>query len=176
MTFFADISDYKDLTDLLPIVTAVIVVEWTFIFFCRWFLKEKNINAWYTKFGMTAFLSDVTILIIGLLLARYFYKTFFTQWNITSYTLLSVGIQVIHDVIYYLGFILPTPLGQNAIMDTMKTYAADVGGMAILGDSYLISASALLASYLKSLPQHVIWFVLVVSAYMLPYAIYERPA
>ena len=176
MSFFADISDYKDLSDLLPIVTAVLTVEMTFIFFARWFLGEKNTNTWYTKFGMNALLSDMTIIIIGLLLARYLYKTFFQQWNITSYTLLSVGIQVIHDILYYVGFILPVPLGQNAIIDMMKSYAGDVGGMAILGDSYMIGASALLASYLKTLPQHLIVFVLAVSAYVVPYAIYERPA
>lgn len=176
MSLFADISDYKDVSDLLPLATSVLTVEWTFIFFARWFLAEPNTNTWYTKFGMNAFFSDFTIILIGLLLARYFYKTFFNQWNITSYTLLSVVIQVIHDVIYYIGFILPIPVGQNAIIDMMKSYAGDVGGMAILGDTYMISASALLASYLKTLPQHLIWFVLAVSAYMLPYAIYERPA
>jgi hypothetical protein len=170
---FADISDYKNLSDFLPIIAGVLVTEWSFIFAARK-IFGVFINKWYTDFGIYALMSDAASITIGILLARYFYDYFFDEWSLFNFVLLAVGIQVIHDILFYIFIIQTVKKGQNGIIDILKPYAADAGWRAIPGDSWMMIASAILASYFKTLPEHIQSFILVASVYILPYAIFEK--
>lgn len=172
---FADISNPKTMTDFLPLLAGILTTEWTFIFAARR-LFGKSINRWYTEYGVYALMSDVASILIGLLLARYLYSYLFDEWSLVSYTSLAVGIQVIHDILFYLFIIIPTPLGQNGILDILKPYAKEAGAWAIPGDSWMMIGSAVLASYFKTLSPDVQAFIVAAAVYILPYAIYDRPA
>lgn len=172
---FADISKPHAMSDFLPLLAGILTTEWTFIFAARR-LFGTYINKWYTDYGIYALMSDVASILIGLLLARYLYSYFFDKWSLLSYTSLAVAIQVIHDVLFYLLIIVPTPMGQNGILDILKPYARDAGGWAIPGDSWMMIGSAVLASYFKTLSPDVQAFVIAAAVYILPYAIYDRPA
>lgn len=167
-----DISNYKNVADFLPILVGILITEWTFIFAARQ-IFGKYINKWYTDYGIYALLSDVSSILIGILLARYLYSYFFSEWSLWKFVLLCVAIQVLHDILFYVLVILPTPKGQNGIIDILKPYAAEAGWRAIPGDSWMMIASAVLAAYIKGLPTHVQLFLLAASTYILPYAIFQ---
>lgn len=170
---FADISNPKVVSDILPLMAGILTTEWTFIFIARR-LFGKYINKWYTDYGIYAIMSDVASILIGLLLARYIYSYFFEEWSLLAFTSLSVAIQVIHDMLFYLFIIIPTPMGKNGIIDILKPYAANAGAWAIPGDSWMMIGSAVLASVFKTLPPDVQTFIIAAAVYILPYAIYDH--
>jgi uncharacterized protein YacL len=90
--------------------------------------KPFYLKKWYKKYQLSAVLADVLILVIGIILARFFYKYFFPLqgFNIWKFTFLAVCIQIIHDLLFYLLF-KSLPLGYNSMLDFFKEYAKEVG-------------------------------------------------
>ena len=115
-------------------------------------------------------LADVLILVIGIILARFFYNYFFDTFNIWKFTFLAVCIQIIHDFLFYLLF-KSLPLGYNSMLDFFKDYAKEVGGGAIIGDSFMMILACLLSSYFATYSLNNNIIVLVISLYFVPYMI-----
>ena len=67
-----DISSFKNVSDLFPILVGVLVIEVAVLFLVRYFPEVFGsfVNRWYDLFGINAVLCDVLIIFIGFLLAR----------------------------------------------------------------------------------------------------------
>jgi len=156
---------------LLELLSGVLITEWTFIFVARR-VFGRFINEWYTNFGIWALMSDVSSILIGLFIAMYLYRG-------NSFLMLmavAVAVQWAHDILFYTGVIRQLSPGVNGIVDLLKPYGDDAGFAAILGDSWMMVGSLLFAHLSSKMPVNGQIFLILVSLYMLPYAIHQKPS
>ena len=132
--------------------------------------KSIYLKKWYKKYQLNAVLADVLILVIGIILARFFYKYLFNTFNIWKFTGLAVCIQIIHDLLFYWLF-TSLPLGYNSMLDFFKEYAKEVGVGAILGDSFMMIISCLLSSHFATYNLNINIIILIICVYFFPYMI-----
>ena len=168
---FKDISNFTNVNDYLPILNGSLNADLIIIFLLyHGIFKSKLLGKWYKKYQLSAVLADVLILVIGIILARFFYKYLFDSFNIWKFTGLAVVIQIIHDILFYL-FFKSVPTGYNAMLDFFKEYAREVGVGAILGDSFMMIIACLLSSYFATYSLNGNLIILIISLYFIPYMI-----
>ena len=168
---YKDISNFNNVNDYLPILNGCIGADLIIIFLLyHGVFKSRLLKQWYTKYQWSAVIADVLILVIGIILARYFYGYLFTSFNIWKFTGLAVTIQIIHDLLFY-WFFKSVPTGYNAMFDFFKAYAVEVGAGAILGDSFMMVIACLLSSHVATYSVNSNLILLVVSLYLFPYMI-----
>jgi hypothetical protein len=153
---------------LLELFSGILITEWTFIFAAR-YLLGKYINEWYTKFGGWAVLSDISSISIGLFIAMYLYR----GKNFIILCIVAVLVQWIHDILFYL-IILRNVHTKNSIIELLRPYGNDAGILALIGDSWMMLGSLLFALLVSKLSIKGQIFTVLVSGYMLPYAIFEN--
>jgi hypothetical protein len=132
------------------------------------------LNVWYDRFGLSAVASDIFIIAIGFWLARWVYNTWFSGAGLGWFLGVLVVVQAIHDILFYLGVIIPMPRGLNAMMDVFKSYSVENGGAIIVGDAGLMLASAGVFLALERLPAFGQLGVGLLTLYALPYALTSR--
>jgi hypothetical protein len=170
-----DITDYADIGDWTYILLAILIIDLIVLFLTKYFpdLLGKNLNIWYEKFGFMAVIADVFIIAIGFALARYAYKYVqpvdLNGFNLWIFLGLLVGIQLLHDIFFYLFVIKPIPRGHNRMMDVFKDYAQSGGGKILVADGAMMLGSAFIAMVLKEAPPHITALVGLFSIYTLPY-------
>lgn len=174
----SDISDFNDVSDWWFILLGILVIDVIVILLSRHFpeVLGKNLNIWYDKFGLNAVLADVLIIAVGFAIARYVYTWYIKPqigWNPLWFVGLLVGIQLIHDILFYVGVILPIPRGMNTMMDVFKDYSK-AGAKILGGDAAMMVGSAIVAMALKSMPPHVAASTGLLTAYTLPYSLYTK--
>ena len=168
---FKDISNFSNVNDYLPILNGCVSADIIIIFLLyHGVFKSYYLKKWYKKYQISAVIADVLILVIGIILARFFYKYFFTSFSIWKFTGLAVIIQIIHDILFYL-FFSSVPSGYNAMLDFFKQYAGEVGAGAILGDSFMMIIACLLSSHFATYSVNGNIILLIVSTYLFPYLI-----
>ncbi len=171
-----DISEYENISDWVYIAIAVIIVELAVITLVRFFpdFFGKSLNLWYNRFKLSAVISDIFIILIGFVLSRYIYSEYIYpvyDWNPLYFTGATVGVQLVHDILFYLGIIKQLPQGHNAMIDVMKEYA-DGGGYKILGgDAAMVAGSSVLSMLLKSAPPHLTLAIGLLAVYSIPYVL-----
>jgi hypothetical protein len=171
---FKSISDFNNTSDYLPILNGVLITDLCVIFLLIFgFIKSNVLVEWYKVYNLSAVMADVLIIIIGIIAARYLYPYVFgEQFSIIKFILLALCIQIVHDISFYYMFKL-VPRGRNRMLDTFKDYANEVGFKAVLSDSLMIISACLLSSYFVSLSLNTNIIILILSMYILPYAIYN---
>jgi hypothetical protein len=168
---FKDISTFNNVSDYLPILNGCINADLIIIFLLyHGVFKSYYLKKWYKKYQLSAVIADVLILVIGIIIARYLYKYFFGAFNIWKFTGLAVIIQIIHDILFYL-FFKTVPRGYNSMLDFFKDYANEVGGGAILGDSFMMILSCLLSSHFATYTLNSNIILLIFLVYFVPYMI-----
>jgi uncharacterized protein YacL len=168
---FKDISNFNNVNDYLPILNGCINADLLILFFVfHNVFKSVYLKKWYKKYQLSAVLADVLILVIGIILARFFYKYIFNSFNIIYFTGLAVCIQIIHDFLFYWLF-KSLPLGYNAMFDFFKEYAKEVGVGAILGDSFMMILACLMSSHFATYSLNINIITLIISVYFFPYMI-----
>ena len=168
---FKDISKFSNINDYLPILNGCVSADLIIIFLLyHGVFRSYYLQKWYKKYQLSAVIADVLILVIGIILARFFYKYFFTSFSIWKFTGLAVIIQIIHDILFYL-FFRSVPSGYNAMLGFFKDYAKEVGVGAILGDSFMMILACLLSSYFATYSVNGNIILLIVSIYLFPYMI-----
>jgi hypothetical protein len=173
---FSDISKISDSGDFLPILTAVLIVEIIIIFIAKKStLFGVQLNVWYEKLGMTAVLMDVLISIIGIFITRYIFSYYQIPFNFKYFILISVIVQIIHDILFYYFIILPSVKGDSLIMDIYLDYTKENGAYILLADACMIIGSCLIAMLLKGQETHVNLSISVLVLYLLPYYVYMKP-
>ncbi len=175
-----DISNYKNYKDLLYIFIAILVVDVIVIFLTRMYpeVMGRNLNRWYDLFGLNSVIADVFIIGIGFLIARFVYTKYVRDrkepWNFGIFSGVLVGVQVLHDIIFYKGVIETVPRNKNAMLDVMKDYAESGGSKILFGDALMMVGSGLLASVFKGLSYTSFSVIGIVTTYVLPYLLYTQ--
>jgi len=172
---FPDISDFHNNSDLLFIALGTLVTDVIVLFLTRYNpnIFGEALNIWYDKFGLSAVLSDVTVIMIGFQITRYLYTTFIAPRSPLYFLALLVIVQAIHDIFFFLAVIVPLPEGLNQMIDVFKSYAK--GGTKIIGgDALLMISSFGLATLFKGNPEHIAASTTLVTLYTLPYILYNR--
>lgn len=155
----------------VALFTAVAIVDFIVIVLSKFFPLTKALGTWYREFGVVAVASDILIIVLGIALVKLMFPDV-TGWTLVGW---SVLIQVIHDILFYVGVILPVPAGQNKIIDLFKSYAAEGSWKIIVADSAMIGSSALLMEALdNNLTDDQIGFVGSLIVYALSYIIYTK--
>lgn len=155
----------------VSLLTATAWVDFTVIVLSKIFPLTKTLGDWYRDFGVVAVGSDVLIIVLGIALAKLLYPA------ASGLTLvgIAVGIQVLHDILFYIGIIRGVPDGQNKIIDLFKKYAGEGGYKIILADAAMVAGSVLLMEYLdNNFSDDVIGFLGILAVYSLLYIIYTK--
>jgi hypothetical protein len=170
---FGDISNFNKITDYLPIFNGVLISELIIILLLHvGFFKSIFLKKWYLNFNISAVIMDVFILVIGFIITRYLYKKMFNEYKLWKFILLFLIVQIIHDILFYILFEHVIPKGNNTVIDLFKKYGKEVGVGAIIGDSFMVILSCIIASLLvtKNVNFNIIFCILTV--YIIPYLIF----
>lgn len=177
-----DISDPSEVSDFVYIVIAVLFIDVVVLFLTRYFpdLMGRNLNRWYDLFGLNAVIADVLIIVIGFIIARYVYTKFVAPkflngaWSPMAFTGTLVGVQAIHDLLFYFGVILQIPRGHNTMIDVFKDYAASGGAKILGGDALMMIGSTAVATILKGTTAPIVAAFGFLTLYAVPYILYTR--
>jgi hypothetical protein len=171
---FKSISDFNNTSDYLPILNGVLITDLCVIFLLIFgSINSKVLVEWYRKYNLSAVIADVLIIFIGIIITRFVYPYIFGEnFSLIKFIGLAVAIQIIHDISFYYMFKL-VPRGKNMMLDTFKDYANEVGFKAVLADSLMMISASILSSYFVSLSLNTNIIILILSLYILPYAIYN---
>lgn len=172
-TSFADISNFGFTKDYLPILNGCVGADLIILFFLfhNIAFQSKYLKLWYKKFTLSAALADVLILMIGIIIARFFYSYIFIDFSILKFTGLAVAIQITHDFLFYLLF-RSTPIGYSYMLDFFKKYAREISYTAIIGDSIMMVIACLLSSYMATFGTNINIITLIISLYSYPFMLY----
>lgn len=172
---FKDISNFNNLNDYVPILNGAIFADLLIIFIVYYtrFFNSKYLMKWYETYRLSAVIADVLILVIGLVIARFLYKYFFTQFSVIKFIGLVLVIQIIHDILFYV-FFKSVPRGMNKMLDLFKDYAKEVSAGAIAGDSFMIAITALASMFFANYSEHTNLLYLIGLVYMIPYILYTK--
>lgn len=173
-----NIGNYKATEDWWFILPSILLIDTIVVALVRAFPYTFGtpINDWYDEFGLAAVLSDVSILAIGIAIARYMYTAFFMEqegWSIVYFIALAVLIQLVHDVVFSFAIVEKIPKGHNSMIDTFKEYVKG-GPKILLVDALMIAGSIGLAATLKATDFHYTTSMALVTAYILSYLLYTN--
>lgn len=172
---FADISNINNNIDLYYILAAVVLVDAVVILISKdTALLGKTINKWYDKFGLSAVILDVLIIVIGFIITRYLFYFIDLEFSPILFIFISLAVQVLHDSALYEFVIKPYPEGHNQVIDVYKEYANENGYKIIIADSAMVLASGILAMYLKNKEMHETTTLLIITLYLIPYFLYQK--
>lgn len=171
---FKSISEFNNTSDYLSILNGALITDLFVIFLLIFdFINSKVLVEWYRKYNLSAVIADVLIIVIGIIITRFIYPYVFGEsFSLIKFIGLAVLVQITHDILFYYMFKL-VPRGKNMMLDTFKDYANEVGFKAVLSDSLMIISTCLLSSYFVSLNLNTNIIILIISLYILPYAIYK---
>jgi hypothetical protein len=165
----------NSVSDVVKLFFAVLSLDTSVLFLCRHFdVGGRSLNKWYDKFGLVAVLSDVSVIVIGFLIANFIYPLMFTSYSLLPFLGVVVGVQAIHDILFYLFVIKPFPKGENQLMDVFKEYAIENGSKIIVGDAGLMLGSAAFMEIYKRLSPINASSLAVFTIYCLTYILYTR--
>ena len=174
----ANVANYKAIEDWWFFLPAILFVDTFLIFLVRFMphIFGKPINQWYDEFGLAAVLSDVSIIAIGIAIARYIYTAFFMEeegWSILYFIGLAVIIQVVHDLAFAFGIVQKIPRGHNSMIDVFKAYV-EGGPKIIATDSLMVAGSIGLAAFLKNQDYHYTVGLSLITSYALSYILFTN--
>ena len=152
---------------LADIASAVVWVDFATIVLHKIFGLGKSLDKWYEHFGILAVISDCLVIVLGILVA----KMFFPQYPLLY---AAVAVQIVHDILFYIFVILPTPRGQNQIIDLFKEYAVENSWKIVAYDSLMVASTVLLAQQFATMKKSNVTFLGLLGAYALTYIIYTK--
>ena len=172
---FKSISNFNNTSDYLPILNGCLMADLIIILLVfHGVFSSVYLKKWYNTFQLNAVVADTLILMIGIVIARFFYKYLFNEFSLLKFTGLALAIQIIHDLLFY-WFFNSLPRGYNFMLDFFKDYAKEVGTGAILGDSFMMILACLLSSYFATYNLNGNIILLIITVYFVPYLInYEK--
>lgn len=169
---FQDISHFNNTKDYLPIITAILIVEIITIILSFTHITTGNfLRVWYKKYQLSAVLADVSLIFLGIVIARAIYPYLFDTFSLLYFIILVVVIQILHDIVFYI-IIRQIPKGVNRIIDILKDYADEISYYAIIGDSLMMIASVLIAGFLANFDANTNIIILAFLIYILQFILY----
>jgi hypothetical protein len=171
MDIFKDISRFNNISDYLPIIAAILIVDIVGIILSYSNILGKFIKLWYQQFLLSAVLADVLVIFLVVIIARAIYYYIFDKFSIIYFILVMLVIQITHDILFYI-MIRQIPKGSNKVIDIFKDYAEEVSYKAIIADSIMIIATGLLASYLANFDVNTNIIIIILLVYLLQFILH----
>lgn len=155
----------------LSLLTAAAWVDFVVIAISTVVPLTNALDQWYRTFGLVAVGSDVLIIVLGIALTKLL-APMATGWKLVGGAVL---IQLVHDIVFYLGIIQGVPLGHNKILDLFKLYAGEGGWKILAADSAMVAASVVLMEWMSdTLTTDQIAFLGILAVYSLLYILYTK--
>jgi uncharacterized protein YacL len=157
--------------NILDIGIAAAIVDFVTILLSKYFFDMGvSLDKWYKRFGMTAVLSDVLVLVLGVQLALFIEP----KAGVFLLLVMAVSIQIVHDILFYFLVIETVPHGQNEMIDLFKEYANENSWKIVVYDSVMIGSTVFLAHTLSKINQTSVNFIGLLTVYALTYIIYTK--
>ena len=144
--------DFKDLSKInidnnfLPIINGCINASLLIIFLCVYNLISSNLKNWYKLFNLTAFIFDVTTLLLILIFTKYLYHRIFSKFHFVEFILLAAIIQVVYSFFYYI--LVNNYWIKNDMFLFHKNYINDVGiGYYFITNIFMVVMATILSGY-----------------------------
>jgi hypothetical protein len=170
---YKNISDFNNVSDYLPLFNGVLITDLIVILLLNLsFIQSKVLKKWYNDYNLSAVIADVLIILIGLIITRKIYFSIFKEFDLIKFIILSVIVQITHDILFYLFFSF-VPKGSNRMLDTFKEYANEASYKAIIADSCMMISSCLISTYLVNQNLNINIIITIIAMYLLPYFIYN---
>jgi hypothetical protein len=168
-----NIANFNNINDYLPLLNAVLITDLFVILLLNLkVIKSVVLRKWYNQYNLSAVMADVLSILIGLIITRAIYYYIFKSFSLLKFAILSVIVQIIHDISFY-KFFTTIPRGVNKMLDTFKDYSNEASYKAIIADSCMIIMSCILASYLVNTSTNNNIILLITLLYLLPYLLYN---
>ena len=168
-----NISKFSEVDDYLPILNGVIATDLIVILLLlTGFINSKVLRSWYRDCQLSAVIADVLVIVLVIILTRFLYPFIFSEFSLFYFILLSVFIQIIHDILFYY-FTITIPRGISKILDIFKDYGKEMGIRAIFADSLMMISSIIIATYFKNMSINYNIIILIFLIYLIPYFIFS---
>jgi hypothetical protein len=166
-----DLRKFSDGKLLLAALAAAAVVDTAGLFVWRYTAdRDGPINTWYDKFGVIAYVLDVSSVVVGFVIAQLVCSMIGGSYNLLFFLIVVVAVQMVHDILFGLFLVPLIPEGENDIMDLMKSYTTMKGsGWVLVVDALYMILTTLGALILYRLPPYVTWFTLLFVPYVTGY-------
>lgn len=153
------------------LLTAVAWVDFVVIVLSKVFPFTKTLGTWYADFGLVAIGSDILIIVLGIALAMFLVPGASGVMLIA----VAVAIQLLHDILFYVGVIQVVPSGHNRIIDLFKRYALEGGWKILAADAAMVASSVYLMETMDAwlTDDQVLWTGLL-ALYSLLYILYTK--
>jgi uncharacterized protein YacL len=155
--------------DIGTLVVSTILIEFIVICSVNILQTGKAIYDWYKKFGLVAVLSDICSVIIGILIANYLVP----NSSIFYLIMASIGVQMIHDILFYFFVVRPLPPNKNSIIDMFKSYAEENSWTILFADAAIMTSTLLVYSFLLG-ETNLITFLGFLGVYGITYIMYTN--
>jgi uncharacterized protein YacL len=173
------LTNYNDKFEYIPILTSNILADILIVFITFSGVLGTNTNSWdiltkwYKKYRLSAMIADILIGVIYLLIARYVAFKSKIKFNLFTFSILAVFIQLIFDSLFYL-FFMAVPKNTNHMLDLFKKWARFAKLDALWGDSILVIVGVIVSAFLNAQSFDFNMIVLILSCYLIPYIIYKK--
>ena len=173
-----DIRNYEDVRLLFVIGVAACVVDTAGLFVWKRYPADATISKWYDKFGLVAYIMDVSSIVIGILIAQHVYPLVTRAWNLVLFALVAVAVQQAHDILF--AQIIQSAAGETAadsndVFAILREYVTQPHSWLILvADAIYMLLTVVIASALYAQKTWVSFHVLMLTLYVTGYALYMR--
>lgn len=166
-----DLRKFWDGKLLLAVLASAAAVDTVGLFVWRYTADlDGPINTWYDKFGVIAYVLDVSSMVIGFVIAQLVAYLIGGSYNLLFFLIVVVAVQMAHDILFGLFLVPMIPEGENDIMDLMKSYTTMKGSQWVLVvDALYMLLTTAGAMVLYNLPPYMTWFKLLVVTYVTGY-------
>jgi hypothetical protein len=91
---FKDISRFNNINDYLPIITAILIVDFIGIVLSYSNMLGKYLKLWYQEFLLSAVIADVLVIFLVVIIARAIYYYIFDKFSIINFIIVMLVIQI----------------------------------------------------------------------------------
>ncbi len=176
-----DIGDPAESRDWIPIIVSSLLVLALFILSFRYMeFWGKPINNWYNTFGLSAVLLDIGFLGLVFAVGRWAYDKYVRpkmdgEWSTPAFMGTLVGVQVLHHLFFSNVVLRMAPVGENAMLDLIRSYASAEPIKALTGhSSALVAGTALVAAAMKAAPTFIQVGAGMLGLYAIPFVLTTR--
>lgn len=170
-----NIGDFKETDDLIPIGSAVIfIINIAAILARIGLIGGRSLNTYFDAFGLEGILANTSLIVILFQIARWIYTKTYAEgrdWSPFVFVCVLIGVQLLHDALFYYGIINVVPSGNNEMIDAMKKYSQENGSRALAGHAAFLIFVAVAAMFLKERSLQFTVIITIISLYILPYVI-----
>lgn len=154
---------------MLDLLNAALLTDLIVIFLSFSVLKTPSLTLWYKKFGIGAVISDVLILVLGVLLATFIYPYLFSQYNLFYFIGVVLLVQMTHDLLF--GLMVSRYQGNSPFIGVFKQYVKEIGARILLVDAAMMISTVLFRELFALSAHNDVWAVLLV--YIMPYLVFS---